>query len=339
MTFIKRHKILSLILFLTPAIIIILLRILDWQSCFHITSADWITLISGLFTYYGTVILAVVTVSQNDKLIEFQERQERREQLQDERDERQERREERQEERDNINQEIASRQLEIAERQKEIADRQLKYVERDQEITETILRDEYQPNFAIAVLKKPQNGIEAPVDLERQMLIRGYVHEFKAWMDAEEKLNTLYVTFKNESKIDAYDVSIAEVEHKFWFDKDEVQFKDIKERQNPYYKNLFILTFDHIPPEDCKVMTYVLSEDEAEFAVKYTMTFRNAYHHWYYQDIAICIGRKENKIGCQLQINDSKQGKKEVFEHGIVKYKDGTFLQFPPENNRLWTDG
>ena len=167
MSFIRRHVILSIILFFIPVIITVTLWILDCQVNINITISDWITLLAGLFTYYGTVILAIVTVSQNDKLIEFQERQEKREKLQGEREERQERREERQErreerheERDKFQQKIAHRQLEISEKQKEIADRQLAYIKREQEINETILRDENQPNFEITSLIILQGGIE-----------------------------------------------------------------------------------------------------------------------------------------------------------------------------------
>ena len=330
MSFIKKHMFLSAILFLIPVIIGIILRLLDCCSCIHVTASDWITLLAGLFTYYGTVILAVVTVSQNDKLIEFQERQERREQLQDEREERQERREERQEKRDEVQQGIASKQLEISKRQEEIADRQLKYVEREQEITETILRNENQPNFEISSVRKLVHSDEIPVELIRQIYIRGYDHEFKAWMEAEKDSNDIYIFFENKSGVDAYEVSIVEVEPKFWFEEDKVEYKDQKERQNAYYHKLFITTFERIPAGDGKVMTYVLSKDEESFAVRFTITFRNAYQHWFYQNVIVCMGRENDKIECQLQINDSRQGKKEINENGIVQFADGKFLSFPP---------
>ena len=306
MSFIKKHKFLSSILFLMPLLFLAVICILNSQDIISMTTSDWIMLFAGLFTYYGTVILAVVTVSQNDKLIEFQGRQEQR---------------------DINQQQITNRQLEISERQKEIADHQLQYIARQQDITETNLQEKYHPYFDVA-LSKIFDGVEKSIELEPQLFIRGYDQEFKAWADAEEGLNCFYVSFKNISKVDAYDVSIAEVEHKLWFDKDAEQGKDKKTRRNDFYNKLYINTYEHIPSGEGKWSPFVLSEQEEAIMVSFTMTYRNAYQHWFYQDVAICLVREENRIECQILINNSKQGEKQVEERGSVFFKNGQYFDF-----------
>lgn len=318
MDFIKKHKFLSAILFLTPVLILILLHVLDALSSLDIQASEWITLTAGLLTYYGTVILAIVTSEQNDKLIEFQERQE---------------------ERDKIQQQIAREQLEIAERQKEIADRQLKFIKREQEINEISLIYKNQPNFEITSLMKATNREWIPVELRKCVYINGYDHEFDACtnIEQEEASITLYVVFDNKSETDAYDVSIAEVDPILQLAKDETDFESNSNgwRENKYYANLSITKFECVPSGEGKVQTFVLSKNENRYTIDFTLTYKNAYGHWFFQDVEVCITREENIIKCQLLINDSRQGEKDVNEHGIVQYENGTFLQFPPRKEAV----
>lgn len=328
MSFVRKHKILSLILFLIPVLIAAFLFGGDRMNFVDVKTSDWITLLAGLFTYYGTVILAVVTVSQNDKLIEFQDRQEKREVLQD-------RREERQEERDKTNQEISIRQLDIAERQKEIADRQLQYVERQQEVAETTLQNENQPAFAITSLVRYKHKGRENVELNRQLFIEGYDNEFTALVDAEEGNETFYVNIENLSKTDAYDVSIVEVDYSIFSIMRSEHIEDSNKRQNEYFKDLYVKFFECIPAGDGKSIPYILSSDEVEYEIRFSITFRNVYNHWFYQDVSVYIGRNHDKIICQLLMNDCRQGKHEVNESGIVRYKDGKYIEFPIENDDM----
>ena len=328
MSFIRKHRFLSLILFLIPVLIVAFLYGGDRMNFVDVNTSDWITMLAGLFTYYGTVILAVVTVSQNDKLIEFQDRQEKREVLQD-------RREERQEERDKTNQEISIKQLDIAERQKEIADRQLQYVERQQEVAETTLQNENQPTFAITSLERYTIKAKENVELYRQVYIEGYDNEFKAWVDAEEGTETFYVNINNLSKTDAYDVSIVEVDYGFLADMRSEQIEDSNERQNEYFKDLYVKCFECIPAGEGKCIPFILSSDKEAFGIEFTISFRNAYNHWFYQDVSVYIGRNDNKINCQLLINDCRKGKHEVDESGFVIFKDGSHIVFPTESDAM----
>lgn len=280
--FIKNHKCILWILFGVPAVIATILRILDCTNIIQIHSSDWIVLLAGLFTFYGTVILALVTVSQNDTL-----------------------------------QKISSKQLEFAERQ--------------EEISEIILLEKNRPNFEITSLQSPLNGNEVPAELMRQSYIRGFDHEFTAWIPEAKGPNALYVSFINTSESDAYDVSIAEVDPLIMVVNDAEETEILKVRQNEFYTNLSVTTFETIPHRDERIMTFVLSDNEEGFEVCFTMTYRNAYHHWFYQKAAISMTREENGIVCQFQINDCKAGKREVEEHGNILFMNGETLPFPPE--------
>ncbi len=256
---------------------IVMLRVCDCKSIISISASDWIALISGLLAYYGTVLLAAVTVKQNEELFELQKRHD--------------------------------------------------------EIEEIGLRNNNQPNFRIVGITTSQNNKEEPVNLKPITLGR-FDNEFVALVGKENGIGTFYMYIENTTLIDAYDVSLVEVEKKSWFQKN-MKLDGYCKRQNDFYDKLFINIIEKIPSMDQKVITFSMNDDESIVSVGFTLTYRNVYNHWFYQDVQIVFRESGNKVECQAQINDSKFGKREINENGMVIFKDGTSLQFPREKGRL----
>lgn len=67
--FIKKHRLITVILFGAPVVIVAVLLI-----CTALTVSETVTLLGGLLSYYGTVILAIVTVMQNDSILQLEKR-------------------------------------------------------------------------------------------------------------------------------------------------------------------------------------------------------------------------------------------------------------------------
>lgn len=67
--FCKKHLVLCLVLLFLP--LIITMYVMNYVVN---NNTEIVTFLSGIFTYYGTVILALVTIMQNDRLTALQER-------------------------------------------------------------------------------------------------------------------------------------------------------------------------------------------------------------------------------------------------------------------------
>lgn len=75
--FIKKYYLLIAILFLVPIVVLIFFLNDSFES-----EAENISLLCAVFTYYGTIVLAFVTVMQNDKITEISEKSARIEEIQ-----------------------------------------------------------------------------------------------------------------------------------------------------------------------------------------------------------------------------------------------------------------
>lgn len=67
--FVKEHICITVILFGAPLVILVIFLLRQ-----PLTDSEWVTLTGGLLSYYGTVILAIVTVMQNDSLLKMEKR-------------------------------------------------------------------------------------------------------------------------------------------------------------------------------------------------------------------------------------------------------------------------
>lgn len=305
----------------------------------------YLSLVSGYLTYYGTIILALVTVDQNDKLIDFQKRQEQREEIQNQREIRQEKREERQELRENrhenreeILSNIENKQLEISEMQQKVANSQLRIVERELELQEIELRDNNKPNFAIIEISELSNKETVVLPQDKKLFIRGFDIELQGSICTDDF--SIYISYTNISDSDAYDVSILSIEPKELYLEDfQEECSDIK---GNLYGNLHKNIFDKIAAKDGCVILYYMSKEEKEIVLDYIITYRNKFHHWYYQEISISLKRGESAdnsiIEYQILINNSKSGYKEEYEDFLVRYLDGRYDSFSSGDKEVVED-